>query len=314
MEVVMKIKRITLSFLAVFLLSSCTVLYTHRDMAGDSSTWGKYQIYRMWGNGWSKTNISNRNRNEQLADIRNDGLKIVFVTTGNTVEIMDRDGTNPVPFPNVPTDSAYPRWSVGEIGYFILFAHPASHAQTAIWRVNEDGTELVQVTHPSATQADETASVIDDKFIIFSRYDSANNHDRDLYLKYMWDDRPIVRLTNTQNISESLPVVSNNKQMVAYRAFQSSAMDQIVVADIDRLNDTLNTISTISLRAPAAYNITGIDFSKDDSMLYFSAQANDVPGSLINRKQEIFRVNIDGTNQVRLTNNSDWDASPNAMP
>ena len=310
----MKNKNFALSILAVFLLSSCTVLYTHRDMAGDPSTWGKYQIYRMWGNGWFKTNISNRNRNEQLADIRIDGEKILFVTTANTIEVMDRDGSNPVPIPNVPTDSAYPRWSMGNIPYFFVFAHPSSHAQTAIWRVNQDGTNLVQVTHPSATQSDETATIINDKEMIFSRYDSANNQDRDLYLKYMWDNRPEVRLTNTPNISESLPVMSHDRTMLAYRAFQSSASDQIIVATVDRINGILTTIHTISLRSPAAYNISGIDFSKDDKQLFFSAQANDVPGTLINRKQEIFRVNIDGTNQVRLTNNSDWDTSPSAVP
>ncbi|MGD9176143.1 MAG: hypothetical protein PVF29_18400 [Desulfobacterales bacterium] len=59
------------------------------------------------------------------------------------------------------------------------------------------GSALTKITNPSPNQKDEVADSIDDQHIVFSRYDPANNFDRDLYVKYIWDHRPEVRLTNT---------------------------------------------------------------------------------------------------------------------
>jgi hypothetical protein len=50
-----------------------------------------------------------------------------------------------------------------------------------------------------------------------------------------------------------------------------------------------------------------------DKKLFISTQANDVDGNLINRKQEIFSVLLDGSNQQRLTNNADEDVYPNLI-
>jgi hypothetical protein len=45
-----------------------------------------------------------------------------------------------------------------------------------------------------------------------------------------------------------------------------------------------------------------------------TVQASDVPGSLVDRKQEMFRVRLDGTGQRRLTEDEAEDVGPSAVP
>ena len=186
--------------------------------------------------------------------------------------------------------------------------------QSAIYRISADGSGLTKITSPSATQKDEVADSIDDKFIIFTRYDTANNHDRDLYVKYIWDNRPEVRLTNTPDRSETLPVVSHDGKLLAYRA--SFGVDRDDEVHVARFTDpsTITVMHTIDLQLPADINISGIDFSRTDRELFISTQAKDVGGNLINRKQELFRVSLDGSGQRRLTNNADEDTHPSSIP
>lgn len=298
------------------LLSGCAnlVLYTHQDTSGDPSTWGQKQIYRMWTNGWFQTNISNRNRSEMAADVRDDGAKVVIQVFGGTIEVMNSDGSNPVAVPNVPNGASWPRWSLGFPHYFLVYCDNPGSGHAAIWRVQEDGSQQAQITHPGPTQTDQVADVLDNKHIVFDRFDSSNNYRGDLYLKYIWDNRPPVRLTNTPNLSESHPVISHDHTKVAYLASSGSGSVEVRVAGITTYSG-LTPLYAFTLSPPASgVNITGVDFTKDDSQLFISAEASDVPGTIINRKQEVFRVNLDGSNQVRLTNNSDWDSQPSAVP
>jgi len=282
-------------------------------MAGEEPTWGKPQIYRMTVNGWFKTNLSNRDRYEYAPDVQHHTKKIVFLTGGNMIHVMENDGSNVVEVPNAPHDAGAPRWSRAEGGNFILFSHPASTANAAIYRIAPDGSGLTQITTPALSQKDEVADSIDDKHIVFSRYD-ATTHDRDLYVKYIWDNRPEVRLTNTPGTSETLPVVSHDGSMMAYRVYLGvNQDDQVHVARLDSPT-SITVLHGIDLQLPADINISGIDFSRDDTALFVSTEADDVSGSLINRKQEIFRVNLDGSGQRRLTNNADEDVTPSAVP
>ena len=104
------------------------------------------------------------------------------------------------------------------------------------------------------------ADGLDGKHVVFQRYDSAS-HDRDLYVKYVWDNRPDEQLTNTPGISETLPVISHDGSMLAYRAFHGAGVnDQIIVAQFTP-GVGLTTLHTINPAMPVNTNISGIDFS-----------------------------------------------------
>ena len=311
----MRIFRTILIMCMFYSLSGCaTVVYQHREMAGEEPTWGKAQIYRMWDNGWFKTNLSNRDRDEYEPDVQHRSQQIVFLAEENKIHVMDGNGSNVTEVPVAPLDAGAPRWSRGEGGSFILFSHPTSFMQSAIYRIAPDGSALTKITSPSVTQKDEVADSIDDKHIVFCRFDSANNYDRDLYVKYIWDNRPEVKLTNTPDRSETLPVVSHDGRLLAYRVYFGTGQDdQVHVASFNG-PASITVLQTIDLQLPADKNISGIDFSKNDKELFISIQVNDVAGNLMNRKQEIFRVRLNGTHQQRLTNNADEDICPSAVP
>ena len=161
------------------------------------------------------------------------------------------------------------------------------------------------------------ADALGGKDMVFVRVDRVNNDNHDLYIKYLWDNRPPVRLTNTPDRSETFPVVSHDFQKLAYRVSFGSGEDELVY--VTSLNGVdfgrrMTLLNTINLNLPANSHISGIDFSGDDTRLYISTQANDVPGNPDNRRQEIFSVKLDGTDQRRLTINSDADYYPSAVP
>jgi Tol biopolymer transport system component len=306
-------------FAALFSSQCGKVVYEHRITPVDQTAgWGPRQIYVMYENGWFKRKLSSSSRHEYLPDVRHDGKMIVFLVEGNHLYVMNTDGSGVTAVPNAPTSAGTPRWSrgpgPGPGGHFILFNSPTSTTTSAIYRIALDGSGLAKVTNPQTpTRWDHLADSIDDKYIVFTRYDS-NTSQHDLYVKYIWDNRPEAQLTDTLDRSEELPVVSHNGKMLAYRVSIPSAIkDQVHVA---RFNNPTNVtgLYNYDLQLPASINISGLDFSRDDKELFVSVMAADVSSNVTNRRQEIFRLRLDGSNQRRITNNSDEDTYPSVLP
>ena len=293
--------------------SSYEIVYTHRSIPSDvQSEWGYLQIYRMNWDGTNQQNLSNRDRNEYDAHARRDGQKIVFVVHGNHLYVMDRYMGTVSQVPNTePYDVSYPKWSRQEIGdWFILFSHPASTIGSAIYRINPDGSGLMRITNPGPNQRDEFPDSVRDQYVVFDRQDLTSG-DKDLYLKPLSGTGSELRLTNTPDQSEERPVVSNDGQLLAYRAWSSQGKEQIHVARfVSKIEIVVEKI--IDLTPPAQINIHGIHFSPDDKELVISAEVSDVPSNWTNRRSEIFRVPLDGNPMKRLTQNKDEDYHPSA--
>jgi len=301
---------------AISTLGACAeTVYTFQDFHDDGTS-SNSQIYKMTGIGGNITNLTNNAHSNGSADVRHDGTKIAFRSirggANGHIYTMDMNGANQTVVPNTLSAGA-PKWS-RLIGTNTLFFTNHIHTTNeAIWRIKTDGTDKAQVTFPNPGEDDEYATDLDGKFIVYQRHYSANQ-DRDLFAKYVWDNRPEVQLTNTPNISESLPVASHNGHMIAYRAFHGGGVnDQIIVAHFQP-GVGLTTLHTINPAMPVNTNISGIDFAANDAGLYFSAQADDSNLNPINRRQELFFINFDGAGQVRLSTNTDSDTSPSTVP
>ncbi len=288
------------------------VVYVHRPFPW-SSEWGKNQIYAMDGDGGNPTNLSNNDHWDSSPDVDPTGQSIVFRSSrlGPSIFTMDITGGNVTAVPN--TQWGYlPKWN-SQPGSSILYVYPGYTPDSAIWSILLDGTNRVQRTFPDSNHRDEYAVDLNGKNIVFVRVDTTN-WNRDLYLKYIWDNSPPVQLTNTVELSEVITVVSHCGDKIAYRVFFGGGRDDEVHVANFAADRTLNVLHTIDLDLPADINISGIDFSADDRCLFISTQASDVPGNLINRKQEVFSVELDGSNQYRLTNNTDSDCCPSVVP
>lgn len=287
----------------------------YREAFPTDGTSSPSQIFSMNGDGSNVINLSNSTSSDSSPDVHGPTRRIVFWSTrtaGANLHIMNLDGTGVTPIPGTPS-AYFPKWCPGGTSPFIVFVSPGYTASSAIWMINPDGTNLSQITFPPAGFSDEFADVADGKNIVFVRV-NRTTWDRDLFVKYIFDSRPEVALTNTPNVSEVLPVVSHNGRLLAYRAFLGAGQDDQVRVAQFTTEGQFSVIHTIDLAAPADINISGIDFSLDDKCLFVSTQAKDVAGSLINRKHEIFSVALDGSNQQRLTVNSDFDGYPSAAP
>jgi Tol biopolymer transport system component len=224
---------------------------------------------------------------------------------------MDLDGSNVTNVPNTQA-AGWAKWSRGP-DPFIVLVYPASGTTSAIYHIRPDGSNRFQITTPGPNENDEDVDVVDDKWIVYTRLDRANQFKRDLYIKYIWDSRPPVRLTNTPGESAMQPVISHDGRKIAYRVFFGGGRDDVIqVAGIDT-TPRLTPLNRIDLAPPADVNISGIDFSGDDTRLYIATQANDVGGTIINRWQEVWSVKLDGTDQRRLTINNDSDTYPSAV-
>ncbi len=269
---------------------------------------GHGQIYKMRSNGSNQTNLSNSSDTDHFPDISPDGNKIVFSSfrdVGENIFIMGLDGQNIQQVTNGPLQRTNPRWAQSDL---IAFAYPAFRKNTKIWTVRPDGSGLQQVTNPGANESDGSGHDFYNggERIIFSRFDRTTQR-RDLF-HIGSDGSGLQRLTNTADISEVLPVISHDGRLLAYRAFYHEQPPRETIRILNVAGWTL--AHEITLPAPAEGNISGLDFSKNDQQLYVSVQSADVPGSLVNIKQEIFSIKLDGTNMIRLTNNAVSDTWP----
>jgi len=143
-------------------------------------------------------------------------------------------------------------------------------------------------------------------YIVFQRHDMTTDDD-DLWVKYLWDNRPEQRLTHTPNQSETLPAVSHSGQLSrAYRLTSGPQSDSGARRTLG-LRDQHHCAQTPSPspgRRQASIS-ADFDFDGDDQRIIRSAiPAADVAASPFTRQMEIFRVSLDGSEQIRLTTNT----------
>lgn len=292
---------------AVFLvLSGCArvVFVSDRD--------GRQQIYKAWETGQFQSNISDNSFTDDFPDVSPDADRIVFASLregpGQNLYIMDFAGANLRQVTFGEGQRIFPRWAPNDL---IAFVYPAHSQNARIWAVKSDGTGLRQVTFPGAAESDGAGHdfYAAGQRLVFSRYDRTAQR-YGLYTAASDGSGGAQRISQAADISETLPVVSHDGRLLACRAFyHSPPRDTIRIY----ATGSWTMVREIGLPPPAEINISGIDFSRDDQRLFFSAQA--AIGTTPNQqnKQEIFSIKLDGTDLQRLTDNLSGDFLPVAI-
>lgn len=273
------------------------------------------QIYKMDADGSHTVKLSKDPYYAIWPDVHHKTRRIVFWSNRppGGLHTMDMDGWNVRFIPNTPPGESYPKWGKSASDPFIVFIAIHNQRNSAVYRIRPDGTGLKRLTITEGHEADEAVDVVGDKHIVFARLLWKGRYDRDLFLKSMTNERAPVNLTNTREVTETLPVVSHDNRKIAYRVVRESVEEEIHVARLDTKRPGIQVLSMIRMEPPAVFNITGIDFSPDDTRLYFSVEVTDVLNISMNHRQEMFSVKLDGSERIRLTQNGVMDTWPSVV-
>lgn len=241
-------------------------------------------------------------------DVSPDGTKIAY-TDGQNVFISDLNdiGGNSQLQLSTPTGTkSFVRWAPKQqvIGYASFASGTASIIMSAT-----SGANHLPATYPTGSQSDDGGLdyYLDNnvQYMVYSR-------NGDLYSMFFNGTQGSSPITNTpgSTISETLPVVSHDHKLLAYRvSFKLAALgtfDYIQVVNVG----TWTPQHVIMMQPPAMKgSIASIAFSCGDERLYVAARTSTTAGS-----REIFSVKLDGSDQQQLTNNSVYDSKPDAIP
>lgn len=306
-----KMRWLTAMLLVVWMVGCAKIVFvSQRD--------GHSQIYRMWIDGSVQSNISGNQFSERFPDASPDGKKIAFCSdrdgVGENIFVMEIDSGAVQQLTGGADRKIRPRWSPQQDR--IAYAGYTSDEGAGIFVKPLDGGPVIQVTSPDEHHSDSLGHAFFDSGskIIFARAKTAQGGSG-LYYKNADGTGDAVRILNTSEHA-TYPTISHDGKLLAYRIkgymTGPGAPEWILVHEVG----TWQKMAEFQLQAPVpglGPTIRGITFSIEDDLLYVAARAADVAGGGNNRL-EIFSVNLDGTGQKRLTENTSYDAWPSAVP
>jgi YD repeat-containing protein len=229
--------------------------------------------------------------------------------------LMDTDGSNQIPLTSNSANDESPRWSPDNTR--ILFQsdrdNPSSGA-AEIYVMNSDATAQTRLTN----------NIKDDSFPVWSpagnkiAFQSARN---DLYYQvYVMnsDGSNQINLSNGTT-NDGLPSWSPDGTKIAFTSERDHpGTPSIYMMNADGSNQTRLTFSAAGIRdEQPAWSPDGMKlvFTSTRDSVVESWQETDEEGGIIQRtavrtNKEVYLMNADGSNQIRLTNSLEDDDSP----
>jgi YD repeat-containing protein len=229
--------------------------------------------------------------------------------------LMDTDGSNQIPLTSNSANDESPRWSPDNTR--ILFQsdrdNPSSGA-AEIYVMNSDATSQTRLTNNTEDDSFPVWSPIGNKIA----FQSLRN---DLYYQvYVMnsDGSNQINLSNGTT-NDGLPSWSPDGAKIAFTSERDHpGTPSIYVMNADGSNQTRLTFSTAGVRdEQPAWSPDGMKllFTSTRDSVMESWQETDEEGGIIQRtavrtNKEVYAMNSDGSNQIRLTNNLENDDSP----
>lgn len=289
-----------------FLPSEKMAFVTYRD--------GDWEIFTMYTNGSSQTNITNNTFFDQYPDWSPDASQLAFSTNRDgdmEVYVMNADGSGATNLSNSPEYDYQPDWSPD--GSRIVFSRMLQGSNFEIYVMNADGSGQTRLTDSAGVDFTPSWSP-DGRSIAFA---SDRDGERDIYVMNADGSGTPVNLTNS-DWDERSPEWSPDGSKIAYSGYvvppgadppslQSAApgfiqqgydpgIDQIMVMDSDGTGKQNLSNSTDWDYEPV--------WSPDGSRIAFTRyfEATDM--------EEVFIMNANGSGQTNITN----FAGENEMP
>lgn len=256
---------------------------------------GNSEIYTVLPSGSTAVRLTNNLATDTHASYSADGTRIAFTSArdgNNEIYIMNADGTGQTRMTDHPASDSQPAWSPD--GRQIIFTSNRS-GNSDIFRLTVDGTSgILQLTTDPGADTDASFSPNGSKIAFMSNRDGGNSQ-----IYTMGSAGANQTRFATTGLQEVHPRFSRDGQKIT---FARHVLDftgfnlQIVVADSDGAN--------LSVLTTAGANNNPI-FSADDKRIFFNSNRD---GNI-----ELYSMAVNGTNQVRLTNNPFTDIAPSVQ-
>ncbi len=270
---------------------------------------GIKHVYKMRYDGSSQTPFSPITSTPyDFPDVSPDGTKIAY-TDGQNVFISDLNdigGSSELQLSAPTGTKAFVRWAPKQ--QIIAYANFVSGTASIIMSATS-GLNSLPATYPTGSQSDDGGLDFylenNVQYMVYSR-------NGDLYAMFFNGTLGSSPITNTpgSTILETLPVVSHDSKLLAYRvSYKLAALGTVDYIQLMNVG-TWSSQQVIMMQPPAVRGtISSIAFSCNDERLYVAARTSSAAGS-----REIFSVRVDGGDQQQLTNNSVYDSKPDAIP
>jgi hypothetical protein len=271
--------------------SGLIAFYSERD--------GNAEIYTIHADGSAETRLTQNRALDTAPDISPGGTQIVFVSDrdGNEeIYRMNSDGSDVRRLTTEPAKDSYPFWSAD--GARIIFCSQRDDGRTyEVYLMNSDGTDPIRITHNSVSEEWAYLSPDMQKIVYavgpFPRYS--------LYVMNVDGSDP--RQIFSSDKSAAFPKWSRDGKTIACNHAALSAGR--IVGDIGLMNGDGSNFRQIT-QTGAGFVSEGPYWSPDGSRIVFQSNRT---GNF-----QIYVMNADGSDPVRLTNHHGNDYYPSWGP
>lgn len=278
---------------------------THQGVNGrllyTSNQTGNDEIFIANYDGTNSQNLTNNSAADGGAAWSPDGLKIAFYSFrdgNNEIYTMHADGTNVQRITNNSASDILPAWSSDGTK---IFFQTGRTGNDEIYQMNTDGTNLVNLTNYVANSDRDPEVGGSGKVVFRKRTGSA-----DIYIMDADGSNaatvsgPLCGLTpGCTSDDEASPTLSPDGTLIAFGGQGHFATFQIYKVAVGSTTFTRLTTSATAVQDQPT-------FTPDGLFLYYISNADG--------DNEIYRMDINGGNVTKITNNATNDISPAVEP
>jgi len=267
---------------------SLDIEYSIKKIVFTSDRNGSEDIYSMNLDGSELIQLTDHPGKDNYPAVSPDGKKIAYTSDINgiwQIMVMNWDGTDKMQLTHNPWRSGYPTWSFdGRFIYFEVY----QDGDWEIYRINSSGSNLKRlIFNPGIYDWHPVGHPFRYKVI----YESGNKGNEDLYVMDYNGENP--ERISSINMRKRAPAISIDGKLIAFMSYEGKN-SFIYTMDGNGENVKMVSGSLINCGHPG--------FSPDNAFMAFECT--------IDGQQEMYIINPDGSNPIRLTNAAGNDSDP----